>query len=147
MLLTCRESRDVSALFFRLYPPVPLVPLLTYRHFQMRKKSPGCPSTKEAFPPRERTAYRSREIAPMSLPSRPGPVGPKLKTAISWESVEAGEESCGCREGQGIRKPERQCAGQEVACDLALNSILMRTKAPTAPTTKDFTTCSFLTAD
>ena len=30
-------------------------------------------------------------------------------------------------------------AGLEVACDLALNSILMRTKAPAAPTTKDFT--------
>ena len=40
-------------------------------------------------------------LALPSLPSRPGPGGPKLKTAIPWESGEAGEESCGCREGQG----------------------------------------------
>jgi hypothetical protein len=117
---------------------------LASRQFQAQKQSlPGCPSTKDAFPPRDRTAGRSREIAPPS-PSRPGPSWPKLETAISWESVEAGEESCGCREEQGDEKAGRQGAGQEVACDLALNSILMRTKAPAAPTTKDFTTCSFL---
>jgi hypothetical protein len=45
---------------------------------------------------------------------------------------------------QGIQRPERLNAGQEVACELAPNSILMGTKAPAAPTTKDFTTCSFL---
>ena len=149
MLLTCRESRGleiIPALFFRLYPLAPLCLLLTYRHFQVRKirHLPGCPSTKDAFPPRERTACRSQVIALPQLPSRPDPFGPNLKTAISWESVEAGEESCGCREEQGIQRPERQCAGLEVACDLALNSILMRTKAPAAPTTKDFTTCPFL---
>jgi hypothetical protein len=66
MLLTCRESRDGAALFFRLYPPASLDLLLTHRHW-------GCPPTKDAFefPPRERTADRSRIIALPQLPSRP----------------------------------------------------------------------------
>jgi hypothetical protein len=67
LLLTCRESRDVPALFFRLYPPAPLGPPLTHRH-------PKCPPTKNApdnFPPRERTSDRSPIIAPPQLPSPP----------------------------------------------------------------------------
>ena len=150
MLLTCREPRVLKsypALFFRLYPLAPLCLLLTYRHFQARKKLPGCPSTKDAFPlfaERDSTADRPRSSRCRNCHRRP--VGAKLIMAIPWESVEAGEESCGCREEQGIQKAGRQCAGQEVACDLALNSILMRTKAPATPTTKDFTTCSFLRA-
>jgi hypothetical protein len=136
MLLTCREPRVLMlALFFRLYPLAPPCLLLAYRHFQMRKNCDlsGCPSTKVAFPHCDRTANRPPEIALPQLPSRPTPSGPKLKMTIPWESVEAGEESCGCRREQGIQRPERLDAGLEVACDLAFISILMRTKAPSCP--------------
>jgi len=121
MLLTCRESRDVPALFFRLYPLAPLCLLLTYRHFQARKKPPECPATKDAFhliPSRERTAGRPLVIALPQLPSRPGPVGPKLKMAIPWESVEAGEESCGCREEQGVEGPSVNAPGERLRVTL-----------------------------
>ena len=46
--------------------------------------------------------------------------------------------------GGAGKRPRRQAPGKRLAYVSALNSILMRTKAPTAPTTKDFTTCSFL---
>ena len=66
----------------------------------------------------------------------------KAENDNSMGSGEAGEESCGCREARhskaGRHAPSRRLR------ELALNSILLRTKAPAAPTTKDFTTCSFL---
>jgi hypothetical protein len=55
--------------------------------------------------------WSAPEIALPQLPSRPGPEGPKLKTAIPWESVEAGEESCGCREEQGFKDPSVNALG------------------------------------
>jgi len=120
MLLTCREPRALNlALFFRLYPLAPLGLLLARRHFQMRKNCAlsGCPSTKDAFPrfaQRNWTAARPLVIALPPLPSRPGPSGPKLKTAIPWESVEAGEESCGRRGKQGFKDPRVNTPGMRL---------------------------------
>jgi hypothetical protein len=79
---------------------------------------PECPSTKDAFPPRERTASRSKVIAPPQLPSRPGLERPNLKTAIPWESVEAGEESCGRREGKAFKDPSVNAPGKRLRVTL-----------------------------
>jgi hypothetical protein len=80
----------------------------------VRKNLPGCPSTKDAFhliPLRDWTAGRPPVIALPQLPSRPDLFWPNLKTAIPWESVEAGEESCGCREEQGFKDPSVNAPG------------------------------------
>jgi hypothetical protein len=45
-----------------------------------------------------------------------------------------------------MQGPGDKTPGKRLARKLAFISILMRTKAPAAPTTKDFTTCSFLKA-
>jgi hypothetical protein len=65
--------------------------------------------------------------------------------AFWWEEAAEAVESRVVPGNQaGMQGPNARASGEWLARELPSHSILRETKAPAAPTTKDFTTCSFL---